>query len=297
MFRLAHVTDPHFRSLAGARPGQFLGKRALGLLNLVVNRRRKHKMELLTRLCQDLRARTVDHLALTGDLGNVGLESEWQEARAWLAALGAPGERVTVIPGNHDTYVTDVVQAGTFEKLFAAYQSAELRPGPEPYPFARLRDGLALVAVNTCVPTGDFGAWGEIGAVQLGRLESLLQAPEVRSRTRVVLLHHPPVLHRPPESRNLRDRAALAQLLARTGADLLIHGHDHRDERAVLPGPGGVPIPVVGAGSASYGGASNRRSRYNLYEIDGPRVVAVTYAHDQTIDRFSEVARVTLTGS
>jgi 3',5'-cyclic AMP phosphodiesterase CpdA len=294
MFRLAHVTDPHFRSLAGARPAQFFNKRALGLLNLVVNRRRKHKMELLERLRDDLRAREVDHLALTGDLGNVGLESEWQEARAWLSTLGAADDRVTVIPGNHDAYVNDVVEAGTFERLFAAYQTAELRPGPERYPFARLRGGVALVAVNSCVPTGDFGAWGEIGAAQLGRLESLLQAPEVRERIRVVLLHHPPVLHRPPETRNLRDRGALAQVLARAGADLVIHGHDHRDERAALAGPGGRAIPVVGAGSASYGGASNRRSRYNVYEIEGARIDAITYAHDAASDRFGEVGRVQL---
>jgi 3',5'-cyclic AMP phosphodiesterase CpdA len=292
MFRLAHVTDPHFRSFAGARLAQFFNKRALGLLNLIVNRRRKHRMELLIRLRQDLRQRPCDHLALTGDLGNVGLESEWREARAWLTALGVPGEKATVIPGNHDTYVADVVAAGTFERLFAAFQSAELRPGPEPYPFARLRDGVALVAVNTCVPTGDFGAWGEIGGRQLAALESLLAAPELKGRTRVVLLHHPPVLHRPPENRNLRDRAALAEVLARAGAELVIHGHDHCDERAILAGPAGRSIPVVGAGSASYGGATNRRSRYNVYEIDGPRIAAITYAHDAPSDSFKEVARV-----
>ncbi len=294
MFRLAHVTDPHFRSFDGARPWQFLNKRALGLLNIVVNRRRKHKMELLDRLSDDLRARGADHLALTGDLGNVGLESEWRKAHAWLGSLGRPGADVTVIPGNHDTYVADVVQAGTFERIFDAFQSAELRPGPERYPFVRFRDGVALVAVNTCVPTGDFGAWGEIGRGQLQRLESLLAAPDVRSRTRVLLLHHPPVLHRPPENRNLRDRGAFAEVLARTGADLVIHGHDHRDERATLSGPGGAAIPVVGAGSASYGGPSNRRSRYNVYEIDGPRITAVTYAHDPTSDRFQEAGRLPL---
>jgi 3',5'-cyclic AMP phosphodiesterase CpdA len=294
MFRLGHVTDPHFRSLAGARPLQFFNKRALGLLNLLINRRRKHRMELLTRLRQDLPERALHHLALTGDLGNVGLESEWQQARAWLTALGTPGEKATVIPGNHDTYVADVVAAGTFERLFAPFQTADLRPGPQPYPFARLRDGVALIAVNTCVPTGDFGAWGEIGQLQLGAFESLLRAPEMKDRTRVVLLHHPPVAHRPPESRNLRDRVALAALLARAGAELVIHGHDHRDERAVLAGPGGRSIPVVGAGSASYDGANNHRSRYNVYEIDGPRIAAITYAHDTVTDRFQEAARVML---
>src|SRR4029078_5527600 len=63
MFLLAHVTDPHFRgSLAGVGPTDFMNKRALGALNLIVNRRRKHKMELLDALRLDLRAQAPDHL-------------------------------------------------------------------------------------------------------------------------------------------------------------------------------------------------------------------------------------------
>jgi 3',5'-cyclic AMP phosphodiesterase CpdA len=294
VFRLAHVTDPHFRGLTGARLGDFLGKRAVGGLNLLVNRRRHHKMELLEALRADLAGRKVDHLALTGDLSNVSLDAEWDEARRWIEAYGAPAAAVTVIPGNHDTYVEEVVRAGTFERLFAPYQTSELRPGPEPYPFARLRDGVALIGVNSCVATGDLGAWGEIGTAQLARLEALLAAPELAGRTRVVLIHHPPVLHKHGEHRNLRDRAELAAVLGRAGADLVLHGHDHQDERATIAGPGGRAIPVVGAGSASYAGDPERRSRYNVYEIEGPRITALTYAHDEASDAFREVRRESL---
>jgi 3',5'-cyclic AMP phosphodiesterase CpdA len=294
MFRLAQVTDPHFRSFSGATPGQFLNKRALGALNLVVNRVRKHRMALLADLADDLRARGVDHLAVTGDLGNVSLESEWLAARRWIEGLAMATAAVTVIPGNHDAYVPEVVEAQTFEKLFADYQTAELRPGPGVYPFARVRHGVALVAVNSCVPTGDFGAWGAIGADQLGRLEALLMTPQLRELTRVVMLHHPPVLLKPPESRNLRDRADFVALLGRTGADLVIHGHDHLDERATIAGPGGRDIPVVGAGSASYAGGPEKRSRYNVYEIDARQITAVTYAHDEPSDTFKQVRRVSL---
>jgi 3',5'-cyclic AMP phosphodiesterase CpdA len=129
---------------------------------------------------------------------------------------------VTVIPGNHDTYVAQAVRAGTFERVFASYQTADLREGNATYPFVRLRGDVALVAVNSSVPTGDFGALG------------------------------------------------------RTGADLVLHGHDHRDERATLEGPKGTKIPVVGAGSASYAAAA----RYNVYEIDGRAITRVTFGHD-----------------
>lgn len=290
MFRLAHVTDPHFRGFAGARPWDFASKRLLGTLNILLVRRRKHRMELLESLGRDLDGRAVDHLAVTGDLGNVSLEGEWQAARTWLEAHGKP-EAVTVIPGNHDAYVAEVVARGSFERIFAPYQQAELRQGAAVYPFVRLRGEVALVGVNSCVPTGDTGAWGEVGQPQLQRLEALLTAPEVARRCRVVLIHHPPVVHRPGEDRNLRDRDALVALLRRTGADLVLHGHDHRDERAVVEGPGGAPIPIIGAGSASYAGAPPHRARYNIYEIEGRKFTTVTYAHDPTTDKYREVAR------
>jgi 3',5'-cyclic AMP phosphodiesterase CpdA len=298
MFRLAHVTDPHFRpragTFAGAGVGDFFGKRAIGAVNLVVNRRRKHRMQLLEAMQADLNARRPDHVAVTGDLGNISIEGEWLEARRWLTGLALSAEAVTVIPGNHDAYVEDVVARRGFEVMFEAFQTADLRVGQAHYPFVRVRGDLALVAVNTCVPTGDLGAWGEIGDPQLARLEALLTSAALASKIRVVLLHHPPVMVKPPESRNLRDRDELAAVIGRAGASLILHGHDHRDERATLVGPRGAPVPVVGAGSASYAGGPESRSRYNIYEIEGRGITVITYVHDDEKDAFVEVRREAL---
>jgi 3',5'-cyclic AMP phosphodiesterase CpdA len=295
MFLLAHVTDPHFRgSLAGVSPTDFVNKRAVGALNLVVNRTRKHKMELLEALRQDMRAQEPDHLALTGDLSNVSLPGEWRSALAWLDTCGLDAASISVIPGNHDAYVEDVVATRAFEKLFAPYMTSDLAPGAgarADYPYVQIRDEIAFVGVSSSVPTGDLGAWGLIGDAQLARLEGALKAPELTGKTRVVLIHHPPVLHKHGEQRNLKDRAALAAVLARTGADLVLHGHDHDDQRAALPGPGGRSIPIIGGGSASYTGSAERRSRYNLYEIEGGAITWVTRAHDEATDAFKEVRR------
>jgi 3',5'-cyclic AMP phosphodiesterase CpdA len=295
VFRLAHVTDPHFRGLAGARPADFAGKRALGFVNLVVNRRRKHKAELLEALLGDLRAQMVDHLAVTGDLSNVSIEGEWRAALRWLQAYGAPPDQVTVIPGNHDAYVQEVVATSAFERLFGAFQKGDVRiDGGALYPFVRVRDYVALIGVSSSVATGDLGAWGEVGGSQLRRLEAALGHPDLAGKTRVVLIHHPPVLLKGNELRNLRDRAALAAVLARTGAELVLHGHDHRDERATLVGPRGTTIPVVGAGSASYTGGPDRRARYNVYEIEGAAITCITRAHDEAQDAFREYKREVL---
>jgi 3',5'-cyclic AMP phosphodiesterase CpdA len=134
-------------------------------------------MELLAALGEDLRARPHDHLMVSGDLGNVSLASEWRAARAWIERSSPSVENTTVIPGNHDAYVKEVVVSGAFEQVFAPYQSADLRLAADPYPFARLRGEIALVCASTCVPTGDLGAWGQVGEAQLRRIEALLAAP------------------------------------------------------------------------------------------------------------------------
>jgi len=304
-FRLAHITDPHFRSLSGAFPSIFWGKRALGGLNILVNRRRKHRMELLERLGEHLREQKVDHVALTGDVGNVSLEGEWQAGRSWMEKYAGKPDRVTVIPGNHDAYVRDVVESSAFERFFADYQQGEraahrsdgaghLADSRESYPFIRLRGPVVLVGVNTCVPTGDLGAWGQIGERQLRRLESLLADPQFRNRQRVVMLHHPPVVHKRGEERNLRDRAAFAEVLAKVGADLVLHGHDHRDEVATLLGLSGRAVPIIGAGSASYAGAPAGRARYNIYEFNGAKISCTTFAHDVGSDSFETVEQKVL---
>jgi len=292
-FLLAHVTDPHFRGFAGASPVDFVNKRAVGALNLVVNRTRKHKMQLLEALRQDMRAQTPDHLALTGDLSNVSLPGEWRAALAWLDTCGLEPASISVIPGNHDAYVQAVVVARDFEKLFAPYMTSDVATSGDhvDYPFVQTRDGVAFVGVSSAVATGDLGAWGRIGDPQLARLEAALAAPELAEKTRVVLVHHPPVRHKHGEDRNLRDRAALAAVLGRVGADLVIHGHDHDDQRAELPGPGGRAIPIIGGGSASYTGGPERRSRYNLFEIERGRITWITRAHDEATDTFREVRR------
>jgi len=246
-----------------------------------------------------------DVTVVTGDLCDHGEIVEYEHLRQLLAPLRMP---VFLIPGNHDAYVESVVKERTFERLFAAYQTSDLATDLPPhlatdlapnlarrddavYPFVHLRDEVALIGVSSSVATGDLGAWGQVGTAQLERLEAILRSPELTGKTRVVLIHHPPVLHKAGEHRNLRDREAFAAVLARAGAELVLHGHDHEDQRAQLPGPDGRPIPIIGAGSASYAGGPERRSRYSLYEIEGGAITWTSRVHDEASDTFHERRR------
>ena len=199
-------------------------------------------------------------------------------------------EKVTVIPGNHDAYVADVVVGGHLRAAVRlATRPRSCAPGRSPTRLPGCATAVALVAVNTCVPTGDFGAWGEIGAAAADGAGERCCAPPSCGAARASCCC---TIRRSctarPRTATCATGPLLAELLARAGAELVIHGHDHRDERATLAGPAGRSIPVVGAGSASYDGPSHRRSRYNVYEIEARHITAITYAHD---DRQRPISR------
>ena len=62
----------------------------------------------------------------------------------------------------------------------------------------------------------------------------------------------------------------LKRVIAAHGADLLLHGHDHRHMINWLEGPNGTRVPAVGVPSASARPGSDKDgAAYNLYRIEG----------------------------
>ncbi|MBN9022713.1 MAG: metallophosphoesterase, partial [Rhizobiales bacterium] len=104
MFTLAHISDPHLGPLPPVRWRDLASKRAFGYMNWQRGRSSALGPESLQRLVADLHAHRPDHVAVTGDLINLGLSAEIDAAHTWLADLGDPSS-VSVIPGNHDAYL------------------------------------------------------------------------------------------------------------------------------------------------------------------------------------------------
>jgi len=259
-FRLAHLSDPHIGPLPRPRWRELLGKRATGYINWRRGRNRAHDMDALAALVVDLRAQKPDHVALTGDICNIGLPGEYPFAAQWMHTLGEPGE-VSLAPGNHDAYLRASVRHMVRE--WRPWISGDEDAGD--FPFLRRRDGVAIIGLCSGVPMLPFVAAGKLGASQIERFEAMLDA--TRGDMRVVLLHHPPV-DGGGAIRNLQDHRDFARVLARTGAELVLHGHAHSISRKSMAGPEG-PIPVLGIGSASSIGRNpRRRAAYYLIDID-----------------------------
>lgn len=271
-FLLAHLSDPHIGPLPRIPLKNLINKRLTGVLNWHGARASIHNMEVLAGLIADIRAQSPDHIALTGDLVNVGYAPEFPLAAKLVAPLGN-ADFVSIIPGNHDAYVPGSL--GHMAEAFRPFMlgdGAVSVPGLPPFPYLRVRGNIALIGVNSGVPTLPFVASGKVGAEQRSRLGAMLDEARQRGLFRVVMIHHPPYRRGVKFGRGLFDARAFEALIARHGAELILHGHNHRYQLGHLAGPLGE-VPVLGVGSASaVPGTPHHCAEYNLIRIETDRI-------------------------
>jgi 3',5'-cyclic AMP phosphodiesterase CpdA len=265
MFTLAQLSDPHLSPLPAPRTAELFGKRFVGYVNWQLRRSARHDAKALAAIEADLKAQKPDHIAVLGDLVNICLPAEFSRAASFLTRLGQP-QNVTLVPGNHDAYVRE--HARTFLSAWRANLTGDTpSANGEAFPFVRRRGPVALICLSTALPTLPFLATGALGQRQLERLSALLRDIQREGLFRIVLIHHPPAGKRAPH-KVLTDARAFREAIAAHGAELILHGHDHRRSLLSLPGPRGG-VPLVGVPSASAPAQDEKPAGWNLYRIDG----------------------------
>jgi len=246
---IAHVSDFHLTPVPFPL-GEGL-KPALGWINW----RRKpgaHDIATGERTIAAVRACAPDHVALTGDLIELGLPAEYAAAGALLGRLGEP-DGVSWAPGNHDVYTPQAearLQAILGDWLAPSAGNGDVR---HRFPRLDLVGNAAVVTLCSGTPTWLFSAEGELGADQLARLDGLLAGVDRTAHLPVIAVHHPP--HAPGLSalKRMRDGEALMRCLARHGCPLVLHGHLHAACETHWTTDGRT-ITVAGAPSASSAG-------------------------------------------
>lgn len=271
--RLAHLSDVHLPPLP---PGSILGgfepKRLLGGLNWKLRRHRWHDRTVADLVVRDIITHQPDLVALTGDIVNLSAPAEFEQAATWLRGFGPP-DWISFVPGNHDAYAPVPWKDGLAH--FAPYMTGSLQlangftslHNAQPFPYVRFRGNLAVVGLTTALPQPLGKATGSLGKAQLNLLPPLLRDLKLKGCYRAVLIHHPPLPGETPASKAMLDAAEFAAIVAEEGAELIIHGHTHRNSRNTLPGPSG-PVPVVGVAAASMVASDKRQAAsWNLFEI------------------------------
>ena len=269
MFTLAFLSDPHIAPLPTPSVRELLGKRLFGYINWAVHRKDVHDRRILDTITQDMLAQGADHIAIGGDLINLSLSQEFDHALEWLKTLGSP-ENVSIIPGNHDTYVHMNQAAGIGR--WNAYMTTDIAgsqdfaSGANGFPYVRQFGNVAVVGLSSAVPKPPFFASGKLGAEQIAALSRTLSELGRRKLFRIVMVHHPPLAGLSSKRRGLDDVDGLETVLRQARAELVLYGHRHRhsiDMLAERP-----PTPVVGASSASSSHpAPDQFARYDIFRI------------------------------
>jgi len=271
-FVLVHLSDPHIACVSPVKKCDLLNKRLLGYLRWRLLRKRTHQDEILSILQEDLKSTRPDHIAVTGDLTHLGLPAEFKKAQMWLRSLGTPAQ-VTVVPGNHDAYVRS-----DWNQTFAWWldymvsdqpyrHSARVSGFDDLFPTLRVRGQIALIGVCSAHPSAPHLAIGTVGEPQLNKLETILKQTAAQGLFRIVAIHHPPLPGIESWRRRLTDARSLCGLVARCGAELILHGHVDEAVHHTLNTPSGRTT-VVGATSASSSSvAYKHRACYYVYTL------------------------------
>ncbi|MCA3555073.1 metallophosphoesterase [Aestuariivirga sp.] len=273
VFTLAHLSDLHLGPLpAGAAHRHFALKRAIGVINWRLTRQRVHSPAVALAIAANIVRTAPDHVALTGDIVNVAAPAEFAAAERWMKAFGG-ADWISFVPGNHDCYVRMAWTHGLSH--LEPYMRGDMRVNltqttPQimtPFPYVRLRRNVALIGLSTGVPQPLHRAAGELGGTQLKSLAQLLHDLRERGYARVVMIHHPPLPGLAQPRRALIDASLLRAVLEEHGAELVLHGHNHKHMTNSFLSRFGM-VHVLGAPSASV--ARDRRqppAAWNLCRI------------------------------
>jgi 3',5'-cyclic AMP phosphodiesterase CpdA len=267
-FSLAHLSDVHLAHLKKRMVfSHFQGKRIIGALSWFVNRKGMHRLNIADAIRDSVLKTAPDHIALTGDLVNIAAWPEFIEAAKWVERFG-PAERLSIVPGNHDTYVEVPWAEGLarFEPWMTSDRQVTATPEHR-FPYVRMRRTTALIGVNSGLPQGYRLASGTVGEHQLRDLRNLLSQLGQQGFYRVVMIHHPPLPGLAPKRKALTDAADLTSVLVDEGCELVLHGHNHCSMLNWLVTKAG-PVPVIGVPSASArGDAKHEAAGWNHFHI------------------------------
>ncbi len=161
---------------------------------------------LLNRAIVEINEIKPDIVLVSGDITNDGFRQQYSAAQAFLRNLEC--ERISVIPGNHDSRNVGYVH---FEDMFGDRNNVVYLPG------------VTLVALDSSQPDLD---QGRLGRQNYKWMVEKLNKPQ---DFKIVALHHHllPVPGTGRERNIIEDAGDFLKLCVDVGVDLVLAGHKH----------------------------------------------------------------------
>jgi 3',5'-cyclic AMP phosphodiesterase CpdA len=189
-----------------------------------------------------LREAEVDTVLVTGDVTHRGRDAELAAFEALFRPLG---DRVVVVPGNHDRLGDDAARLVMPGRRVSAVS----------------RPGLHVVRLDSTAPHNRawLAAHGQLDGTDLAEVDAAVSGAPAGALVVLMLHHHPLPLPEDHFSERLAtwlgwpvaaelDRGAELVERLRGRCDLVLHGHRHAESAVILPGPGGRTLHLRNAG-------------------------------------------------
>ena len=221
---ILHLSDLHFNAYP-KNWEQWFSKRLLGAANWWLNRSSKYPSQRYLQLIEVVRQMGWDHLVISGDLTQLALPEEFAKARMALQPLLQDQERVSVVPGNHDYYVSETKESDYFFGYFGSFF------GKNEIHTRQLNQDWHLIGWHSATPTPWYSASGCVRRQTLKATDEYLQ--QQSADTRFVLVNHYPISFPDREHDTKHELLNLEQvqywLSNRPQIRLYLHGHIHHN--------------------------------------------------------------------
>jgi len=283
--RVLHVSDLHLEDgFPGVPLKAFLNKRVVGYANLALRRRKafaqaEAKVDALAAFAKE---QGVDLIVCTGDYTALGTEPELAYARKVIEPLTQAPMGFFTVPGNHDLYLRDTVEAGWWDHHFGGLMKNDLPEYAVDGVWPQVwfpAEGLALVGVNSAranpKPTHSSG---RIRDEEIEALIRILDDARLRDRFVIIATHYAPRLRtgRPDRpAHGLENADALLRASACAAKGVIVHGHIHWRYHVRVPE---TPLSMCCAGSTTHAG----REGLWMFEVDDGPVTATPGTWDQS---------------
>jgi len=166
----------------------------------------------------------VSIIIITGDIVERARQAkDFTLALELMARLKQGNFKVLLCPGNHDYgtgFINSRKNAREFRRLFI--------PEVANFPYLDIFGNTAFIGLDSNEAElhwyDRFFADGELGALQLTKLDKMLNDPQLKDKTKVVYLHHHPYSRLPFHC--LKDSQKLKKVIENR-IDVLLYGHLH----------------------------------------------------------------------
>ena len=262
---IIHVSDLHFHTYP-KNFHEWKSKRFLGILNSIFRRARQFPINRAEKLVEQISKMKCDHLVVSGDITQLSLESEFFLARETLAPLLKNNSKVTIIPGNHDRYVSQSFTNDLFKKYFGNFF------GKKEIHFHEINSDWYIIGWDSTHPNGWFSASGTVRRSTIMETEKIIRSFP-KDKKFIIVNHYPltfPTNWKFDHFHELYNLLPVQKWILRfPQIRLYLHGHIHQNWVHNLSRESNKELLLVNSAASSSIPSPGQRSSFHQIELDG----------------------------